>query len=74
MSGNPDLPDGWAMPDDLSKKIIEVLNNKPITLKDELADALDDMARDIALTEPNPIDWSMRIPETTRLIVRLFQK
>lgn len=48
MDNNPDLPDGWAMPDDLAKKISEVLNNKTITPEDELADALDKMARDIA--------------------------
>jgi hypothetical protein len=34
-----------------------VLNNKPISPEDELADALEDMARDIALIEPNPQDW-----------------
>ena len=45
------------MPDDLSKKISEVLNNKPITPEDELADALGDMARDIGLIEPHPLDW-----------------
>ncbi len=38
----------------LDKKISEVLNNKPISPEDELADALGDMARDIALIEPNP--------------------
>ena len=45
------------MPGDLSKKISEVLNNKPISPEDEPADALEDMARDIALIEPNPVDW-----------------
>ncbi len=45
------------MPDDLAKKISEVLNNKPISPEDELADALGDMSRDIALIEPNPVDW-----------------
>lgn len=49
--------DGWAIPDDLAKKISEALNNKPLTPEDELADALEDMARDIALIEPNPQDW-----------------
>ena len=34
-----------------------MLNNKPLTPEDELADALGDMARDIALIEPNPGDW-----------------
>ncbi len=45
------------MPDDLAKKISEVLNNKPISPEDELADALGDMSRDIALIEPNQVDW-----------------
>ena len=56
MSEN-DLPPGWAMPDDLAKKISEVLNHKPITPEDELSDAQEDMARDIALIEPDPKDW-----------------
>ena len=46
------------MPDDLSKKISEVLNNKPISPEDELSDALGDMAQDIALIEPDPEDWA----------------
>jgi hypothetical protein len=45
------------MPDDLAKSISEVVNKKPTTPEDELADALDEMARDIALIEPNPVDW-----------------
>lgn len=45
------------MPDDLAKKVSEALNRKSITPKDELADALDEMARDIAFIEPNPQDW-----------------
>jgi len=56
MSEN-DLPPGWAMPDDLAKKISEVLNHKPITPEDELSDAQKDMARDIALIESDPVDW-----------------
>lgn len=50
-------PDSWAMPDDLSKKISETLNNKRITPEDELSDAVDEMARDIALIEPDPQEW-----------------
>ena len=38
-------------------KLYEVLNNKPISPEDELADALGDMARDIALIESNSVDW-----------------
>ena len=45
------------MPDDLARRKSEVLNNKPISPEDELADALEEMARDIALIEPNPEDW-----------------
>ena len=45
------------MPDDLAKKISEVLNHKPITPEDKLSDAQEDMARDIAIIEPDPEDW-----------------
>jgi hypothetical protein len=57
MNNKPDLPDGWAMPDDLAKRVSGFVNKKPITPEDELQDALGDMARDIALIEPNPVDW-----------------
>jgi hypothetical protein len=58
MNNNSDLPDGWAMPDDMSKKINERLNRKTLRPEDELADALEEMAREIALTEPaDPKDW-----------------
>ena len=57
MNNNDGVPEGWAVPDDLAKKISEVLNNKPITPEDELSDALVEMARDIALIESNPVDW-----------------
>ena len=58
MNNNPDVPDGWAMPDDLAKQIKDALNRKSIIPEQELQDALDEMARDIALIEPNPLDWS----------------
>ena len=47
------IPDGWAMPEDLAKKVSETLNKKPISPEDELADALEELARDIALVEPD---------------------
>ena len=56
MSDDYKKPDGWAMPDDLAKRVSETLNNKPISPEDELSDALEDMARDIALIEPDPQD------------------
>ena len=46
------------MPADLAMIVSETLNKKRITPEDELADALEDMARDIALIEPDPRDWA----------------
>ena len=57
MNNEANIPDGSAMPDGRAKKISEVLNNKPISPENELADALEDMALDIASIEPNPQDW-----------------
>jgi hypothetical protein len=57
MNNNPDLPEGWIISGDMAKKVNEALNKKSITPEDELADALEDMARDIALIEPDPKDW-----------------
>jgi hypothetical protein len=45
-----------ANADDLVCKTNDLLNKKPITPEDELQDALDEMARDIALIEPNHIN------------------
>jgi hypothetical protein len=50
-------PNGWAMLDDMAKNVSEALNKKSITPEDELANALDDMAHDIALLEQNPAGW-----------------
>ncbi len=57
MENDSKIPDSWAVPHDLAKKVSETLNKKKITPEDELADALGDMARDIALIEPDPQDW-----------------
>ena len=57
MYNNSDLPEGWAMPDSMAKRVSEVVSKKPGTPEDKLQKALDDMVRDIALTEPNPVDW-----------------
>ena len=56
MNEKSDLPDDRAIPNDLSKKISEVLNNKSIAPINELADALDDMARDNTWAGSNPHD------------------
>ena len=54
MDNDPKIPTSWAMPDNLAKKVSETLNNKRITPEDELADALEEMARGIGLIEPVP--------------------
>lgn len=57
MKNDSKIPNGWAIPDDLAKKINDLVNKKPITPENELQDALVEMARDIAMIEPNPQDW-----------------
>ena len=57
MDNNPDLPDGWAMPDDQANQISDMLNKKPTSPTDVLENALKDIARAIGLIEPNPLDW-----------------
>ena len=57
MSKNPIIPDTWGIPNDLAKEVSETLNKKRITPEDKLADALEEMARDFALIEPDPKDW-----------------
>jgi hypothetical protein len=54
---NTDLPEGWSMPEDLANEISEELSKKTITPQDKLQDALVDIARDIAIIEPDPVDW-----------------
>jgi hypothetical protein len=52
------IPDTWGVPDDLAKKITEGLDKKRLTPEEELADALEEMARDLAIIEPDPFDWA----------------
>jgi hypothetical protein len=56
MDYNYDLPEGGAMPDEMARRVHEQLNRKRITPEGELQNALDDMARDVALIGPNPVD------------------
>ena len=41
MDNKSEIPEGWAVPDDLAKRINEVVNKKPITPENELQDALE---------------------------------
>ena len=58
MSKNPVFPETWGIPDDQANKVREALSKKSIRPEDRVQDALDDMARDIALIEPDPQDWT----------------
>ena len=54
MDNNFDLPTGWAMLDDLAKKVSDTLIKKLISPRDELADTLEEVARDTASIKPDP--------------------
>ena len=45
------------MPDYMAKRVSDSVNKKPESPEDKLQKALDEVARDIALIEPNPKDW-----------------
>lgn len=57
MNDKSDLPEGWSMPDYMAKRVIDSVSKKPVSPEGELQKALDEMARDIALIEPNTFDW-----------------
>ena len=58
MNNDSKIPEGWAMPEDVAKKINEGFSKKTLRSEDQLADTLDELARDIALIEPDPRDWA----------------
>jgi len=57
MSRNPNIPATWGIPDDQANQIQETLNKKSICHKDEVQKAIAELARDIAIFEPDPKDW-----------------
>ena len=58
MNNKSELPEGWAMPDYMARKVSESINRKRITPEDELQDAFSDLANDLRLIEPDPSDWA----------------
>lgn len=58
MANKSDLPEGWAMPEYMAKRVSDSVKRKPESPEDKLQKALDEMARDIALIEPDPKDWA----------------
>ena len=57
MNRKSELPPGWAMQEDQDRQISETLNKKPISPVDAMENVIKEIARDIALLEPNPHDW-----------------
>lgn len=57
MNKKPDLPEGWAMPPAIAKRVSDGVNKKSESPEDKVQSALDKMARDIALIEPDPQNW-----------------
>jgi len=57
MSKNPTIPDTWGMPDDQANKVKEALSKKTIRPEDAVQKAIEELARDIAIIEPDPQDW-----------------
>ena len=57
MSKNPSIPDTWGIPDDQAKKVREAQNKKSIRPEDAVQNAIEELARDIAIIEPDPYDW-----------------
>lgn len=56
MDNNTDLPQGWAMPPDMARRLSEGVNKRSVTPEDKLQKALDELARDIACVQPNTVD------------------
>ena len=56
MSKNPTIPDTWGIPDDQARKVIEALSKKSIRPEDAVQKAIEEIARDIAIIEPDPVD------------------
>ena len=57
MSNNPKIPETWGIPDDQADKVREALSKKSIRPEDAVQKAVEEIARDIALIEPDPVDW-----------------
>lgn len=57
MSKNPIIPETWGIPDDQANKVRKALSKKSIKPEDAVQNALEELARDIAIIEPDPKDW-----------------
>jgi len=57
MTKNPIIPETWGIPDDQAKKVREALRKKSIRPEDAAQKAIEELARDVAIIEPDPMDW-----------------
>ena len=57
MSNNHDIPDTWGISDDQANKISEALNRRSTYPEVLLQEAIEELARDITIIEPDPKDW-----------------
>ena len=58
MDNESKIPESWAMPEQMARKVNERLNRKTLRPEDDLSNALAEMAQDIALIEPDLRDWA----------------
>jgi hypothetical protein len=54
---NNDIPPGWSMIGYMVTSVSESVNKKPKSPENVLQTELEEMARYIALIEPDPQDW-----------------
>ena len=57
MSKNSNIPDTWGIPDDQANRVRDALSKKSIRPEDRVQEALDEIAREIAIIEADPKDW-----------------
>ena len=57
MSKTPLIPETWGITASQAKKLRAALNKKTPRPEDALQEALGEMARDMAIIEPDPVDW-----------------
>ena len=50
-------PSTWGLPDDMANKIGKAMSRKAVMPEDAVQQALEEIARDIAIIEPDPVDW-----------------
>jgi hypothetical protein len=68
MSKNPKILDTWGIPDDQANKVREALRKKSIRPEDAVQKAIEELARDIAIIEHEPVDWGWWVTHLLELL------